>query len=275
MPLLHSMTTETNEAAGRTAEEQGRESSSQTATALLRLTELLLEGEFQPGERMAEVPLALRLNVSRTPLRLALLSLERDGLLEKHPSRGFVVRAFRLEDIYDAIEMRAVMEGTAARFAAERLPLDEAVRDSNLRPAWQCVEEIDATLGDPALPVPHVYERYIELNQRFHDLLLGLAQSAVLRREMERLLSLPFASPNAFLLVQSESSESRKILLFGQHQHHALLEAIGQRQGTRAEALAREHAQLTRNNLRIALSSRALRHLVPGISLIRGVEQLL
>lgn len=269
MPLL------SDESTGAIAEEPERESSSQTATALLRLTELLLNGELQPGERMAEVPLALRLNVSRTPLRLALLSLERDGLLEKHPSRGFVVRAFRLEDIYDAIEMRAVMEGTAARFAAERLPLDAAARESILRPAWQCVEEIDAAVRNASLTAPRLYERYIELNQRFHNLLLDLAQSAALRQEMERLLSLPFASPNAFLLVQSESAESREILLFGQHQHHALLDAIGQRQGTRAEALAREHAQLTRKNLRIALSSRTLRQLVPGISLIRGVEQLL
>ena len=136
-------------------------------------------------------------------------------------------------------------------------------------------EEIDAAVRNPSLTEPRLYERYIELNQRFHNLLLDLAQSAVLRQEMERLLTLPFASPNAFLLVQSESAESREILLFGQHQHHALLDAIGQRQGTRAEALAREHAQLTRKNLRIALSSRTLRQLVPGISLIRGVEQLL
>ena len=68
MPLL------SDESTGAIAEEPERESSSQTATALLRLTELLLNGELQPGERMAEVPLALRLNVSRTPLRLALLS---------------------------------------------------------------------------------------------------------------------------------------------------------------------------------------------------------
>jgi GntR family transcriptional regulator, vanillate catabolism transcriptional regulator len=274
MPFQASKALQHEEPAGND-EELVRESSSQTASALLRLTELLLSGEFLPGERMAEVPLALRLNVSRTPLRLALLSLERDGLLEKHPSRGFVVRAFRLEDIYDAIEMRAVMEGTAARFAAERLPLDASARGELLRPVGICVEEIDAAVHDTGLGVPRLYERYIELNERFHNLLLNLAQSVLLRREIERLLSLPFASPNAFLLVQSESEESREILEIGQHQHRALIEAIEQRHGTRAEALAREHAQLTRKNLHIALRSRTLRQMVPGLSLIRGIEQLL
>jgi len=62
--------------------------------------------------------------------------------------------------------------------------------------------------------------------------------------------------------------------VIGQDQHRAMLEAIEQRQGARAEALAREHSRLTRRNLRIALSDRTLRHLVPGVSLIADVEQI-
>src|SRR5712671_514302 len=82
---------------------------------------MLLRGDFQPGERVSELPLVARLGVSRTPIRLALDRLANEGLLEIAPTGGFVVRAFTLTDVYDTIEMRGVLEGAAARLAAERL----------------------------------------------------------------------------------------------------------------------------------------------------------
>src|ERR1700685_501364 len=92
----------------------------QIMRALLRLRELILNGEFAPGERMSELPLVERLGVSRPPLRLALAALEHEGLLLGLPGGGYVVREFTQADIRDAIELRGVLEGTAARFAAQR-----------------------------------------------------------------------------------------------------------------------------------------------------------
>src|ERR1700683_1461721 len=97
-----------------------RTSRTQTTRALLRLRELILSGEFGPGERMSELPLVERLGVSRTPLRLALGALEHEGLLREVAGGGYVVREFTEADIRDAIELRGVLEGTAARFAVER-----------------------------------------------------------------------------------------------------------------------------------------------------------
>src|ERR1044071_1823755 len=94
---------------------------SQTARAFVRIREMLLRGEVARGERLSELPLVARLGVSRTPIRLALDRLANEGLLEIVPTGGFVVRAFTLTDVYDAIEMRGVLEGAAARLAAERL----------------------------------------------------------------------------------------------------------------------------------------------------------
>src|SRR3954463_4605150 len=93
--------------------------------ALLRLRELIINGEFPPGTRMAELPLVERLGVSRTPLRLALATLEHEGLLENLEGGGYAVREFTRDEIHDAIELRGVLEGTAARFAAERGVTDE------------------------------------------------------------------------------------------------------------------------------------------------------
>ena len=94
---------------------------SQTARALFSLRELLIRGEFAPGERMSELPLVARLKVSRTPIRLALERLAHMGLLDVSASGGFTVRGYTPTEALDAIEIRGVLEGTAARLAAERL----------------------------------------------------------------------------------------------------------------------------------------------------------
>src|SRR5215510_6009823 len=103
--------------------------SSQKGRALLLLREMLLRGDFEPGERLSELSLVARLSISRTPIRLALERLAHEGLLEASASGGFIARAFTIEDVWDAIEVRGVLEGTAARLAAERLTdLSEADR---------------------------------------------------------------------------------------------------------------------------------------------------
>ena len=84
------------------------------------MRELILRGAFLPGERLREAALAARLNVSRTPLRLVVDRLAQEGLLKARPTGGFVASEFTVEDIRDAIEIRGVLEGAAARLAAER-----------------------------------------------------------------------------------------------------------------------------------------------------------
>src|ERR1700712_155613 len=85
-------------------------SSSQTARATLALREMLVQGHFRPGEKIREVPLAAQLNVSRIPLHLALERLANEGFLEVLPRRGFAVQKFTTEDIYDAIDLRGLLE---------------------------------------------------------------------------------------------------------------------------------------------------------------------
>src|ERR1700675_2413105 len=111
---------------------------SKTVATEVRLREMVLGGEFHPGEAVSENVLGDRLGVSRTPLRLALCKLEYEGLLNVLPEGGFVVRQFTLADIYDSIELRGVLEGTAARLAAERLE-----NPSELRRLEQLADRMD------------------------------------------------------------------------------------------------------------------------------------
>ena len=93
---------------------------SQTVRVQLRLRELILGGELKPGARIAELTLVERLNASRTPIRMALVRLQEEGLLEALPHGGYAVKDFSEADIHDAIELRGTLEGLCARLAAER-----------------------------------------------------------------------------------------------------------------------------------------------------------
>jgi GntR family transcriptional regulator of vanillate catabolism len=232
----------------------------QITRALLRLRELILSGEFSPGERLSELPLVDRLGVSRTPLRLALAELEHEGLLHRRARGGYAVREFTLKDIADAIELRGVLEGTAARFAAER-----GVTARELRALRSINDSIEQLVHQ------HDYASfacYLELNERFHARLVKMTHSPVLERALEGIESLPFAGPSAFVLAEAELPQSRTILIIA-HRHHAgMIEAIENRQGGRAESLAREHARIALTNLKIVLDHREVLARLPGASLI-------
>jgi GntR family transcriptional regulator, vanillate catabolism transcriptional regulator len=222
-------------------------SSSQTARATLALREMLVKGQFQPGERIREVPLAAQLNVSRIPLHLALERLAHEGFLQVRPTRGFVVQQFSTEDIYDAIELRGLLEGAAARRAAQCL---KDARD--LEPMRESSREIQALVRRPKLNV-EAFRRYIGLNEKFHAALLDLSRSRMLRRSVEQASSLPFASPGAFVERQFVSGDLYELFLISADQHCSIVEAIANRDGLRAEMLTREHALVAWRNLEDAL----------------------
>lgn len=234
---------------------------SQSMQALLRLRELILSGEFAAGSRMSELPLVERLGVSRTPLRLALANLEHEGLLEPLSGGGYAVREFTQRDIDDAIELRGVLEGTAVRLAAER-----GVNRRQLTAMRECLGDLDKVVHQADY---ESFERYVDLNERLHGLFMRAARSPVLERAVEGVVSLPFASPSAFVLAESQLPESREILVIAQSHHRAMVDAIEGREGARAEGIAREHARIASRNLEIVLANRDVLEQVPGASLIK------
>ena len=232
---------------------------SQAARALIGVREMVLRGEFARGERLSELPLVARLGVSRTPIRLALEKLAHIGLLQANATGGFTVREFTLSEVRDAIEVRGVLEGTAARLAAERLR-DVAELES-LRRYCNEMEGLDQLIGD-------AFDHYMDMNESFHAAVLTLAKSAMLRRTLEQAKSLPFASPSAMVFPTAILPMSDETLAIAQEHHRAIVEAIEKRQGTRAEALAREHALLARRVLEVALADQNAIRQVPGGQLI-------
>ena len=133
--------------------------------------------------------------------------------------------------------------------------------------ARECLQRIDQVLRQPALS-DEDFSAYVKLNERFHSLLGELAGSAFMARELERVASLPFASPSGFVVVQANSPQARDMLIVAQDQHWQVLEAIEQREGARAESVMREHSRIAQRNLHRAVRNHAGAR-VPGVQLIR------
>lgn len=240
------------------------EGTSQAVKVQLKLREMVLAGALQAGSRITELGLVEKLGVSRTPIRAALIRLEQEGLLQQMPSGGFALRKFSEADVADAIELRGTVEGLAARMAAERGTSDETLSRAN-----ECLDEIDLLLHEPVLN-EEAFSRYVDLNAQFHALFGDLAASPVIQRELDRVGSLPFASPSGFVGVQANSPKARDMLIVAQDQHRQVMQAIAQREGARAEAVMREHSRLAQRNLREAVRSPVdfpSAHL-PGVHLI-------
>ncbi|MGY6695688.1 MAG: GntR family transcriptional regulator [Roseinatronobacter sp.] len=233
-----------------------------TQRALLELRQKILNGSIPGGTRLYEVALAEELQISRTPVRAALSQLAEEALLERGKGGGFVVRSFALADVVDTIDLRGVLEGTAARYAAER-----GVSAESLARVEQVLQEIDRLLQRETVDM----DAYSALNTQFHAMLAEMSGSVTLKREIARITALPFASPSAFLEDHNRLDALARTLGAAQAQHRAIIEAITGRESGRAEALAREHARAARRNVEFLLSQETvLREGLSSLALLTG-----
>ena len=209
---------------------------SDTPSVLAELRRRIIEGEFAAGARMAEIPVSEALGVSRTPVRLAIRTLEQEGLLEKTGKRGFVVRAISDADVQRAIEVRGVLEGLAARHLAER-GLTEDERES----LHHCLAEGAALLAPGRLDAESI-AGWSRVNDRFHRVIVESDPSRVIADAIARNNHLPFASADAIVIdVRALDREHRKLQV-AQLQHQLVVDALEQRESARVEMLMREHA---------------------------------
>lgn len=208
-----------------------------------RIRELIVEGALPPGKRVAEAAIAERLGVSRTPVRNALPALAAEGLLEPAGKRGYAVRNFTLEDSYRATEIRCVLEGYAARELAardDRGPIVAALRD--------LLREGDAIFAK-GFVVKEDENVYAEMNGRFHDLIVGGARDPLLGDLIQRVYAVPFVAPNVVAFKRMPLEDVFPILMSGNHQHHAIVDAIEAGQPDVAETLMRGHSSPARRSL--------------------------
>jgi GntR family transcriptional regulator of vanillate catabolism len=209
-----------------------------STSVIAALRQSIIGGRFPAGARLAEIPVAEALGVSRTPVRLAFRTLAQEGLLAPAGKRGYVVRAFSEADVRCAVEVRGALEGLAARRLAER-GLATAQRDELRR----CLAEGEAVLAKGHL-VEDDIGRWSRLNQAFHACIVGGTDSQVIADAIARNNHLPFASADSIAIDKQALDKEYQKLRLAQMQHQLVVEALEQRESARVEMLMREHAYI-------------------------------
>lgn len=235
----------------------------------------IVEETLAPGERLVEERLAADYGVSRTPIREILAKLEADGLVTLIPHRGATVRTFTKQELLGIYDLRVLVEGYAARRAAEQATTEELHALNELtREAEQLVAKLDAhpsatgIVGEKYVPegmspehretnegtdptqdcrqhehsVRQTIQDLVENNQRFHRLIAKASRNAYLEVLLERLTFLPLV----YRSIQLYGPGGRRISL---QQHQMLVEALCARDPEMAEAIMRAHIYLGRSAL--------------------------
>jgi DNA-binding GntR family transcriptional regulator len=193
----------------------------------------ILSGRYGSGEKLGEIEVADELGLSRTPVREALRRLGSEGLLEVLPNRGARVRTWTAEDLEETYELRAVLEGLAARRAAARADPATLLELDRLAATMLTV---DPSLGRrPAGD----FSELAALNARFHELIVSAAGSAQLATTLQALVQLP--------LVMRTYRRYTAAALARSHSHHReIVDALRARDGVWAESVMRSHVLAAR-----------------------------
>jgi DNA-binding GntR family transcriptional regulator len=189
--------------------------------AYRRLLDEIRSGALAPGARLRETDLADRLGISRTPVREAIRQLEADGLVVHLPRQGATIRSLDHAEVVELYEMRAVLEGTAARLAAR------AASDIELAELMALNAELARA---PAGPQAR------ELNRQFHRTLIEAARNRFLVKSMSAL------QKTLLILGPSTLAEPDRAVS-AVKEHGAVLVALQQRDGGAAEAAMRAHVE--------------------------------
>jgi len=186
------------------------------------LEEEIISGVLKPGERLDEVTLAERFNVSRTPVREALLQLDSMGLVDIRPRRGAVVAAIGLKELLDMFEVMGELEGMCGRLAVRRATDDECTQLERIHAkSRSAVEEVD-------------FETYYACNVEFHETIYDASRNNFLAAQT-------LALRNRLAPYRRSQLHQNDRIKRSFDEHAGILEAIRRKDSERAEILMRGH----------------------------------
>ncbi|MCX6048785.1 MAG: GntR family transcriptional regulator [Chloroflexi bacterium] len=203
----------------------------ETDQAYAQLHRAIVRGELSPNERLVEMELAQKLGVGRAAVRAALARLEQAGLVEHEPNRGARVRAVSEEEATEMLEVRAVLEGLAARYAARKITDQGLVMLQAIHAQMQaCLEQ------DDLLSISN-------LNAQWHDKLLAIANHQTITNLIHRLRAQHVRFQYRTLLVPGRARHSLA-------EHEAVMVAVAAHDEAAAENAMRQHLTSTADALR-------------------------
>ena len=199
----------------------------QTQTLRERIVDMIrtaiVKGELKPGERISEQGLAERFGISRTPIREAIRQLDSEGFLTVIPRRGAVVTPITEKDVRDFYAIKGVIEGYAARIAAEKLTDTEIARMEALNEQLEKYTE-DGKVKGMFKSHNEIHEIFVRAcgNEKLYQITKNLVQQ--------------FQRFRIALSIFGGASQSV-------HQHRKIIDAFKNRDAAEAERLVWEHAR--------------------------------
>jgi DNA-binding GntR family transcriptional regulator len=202
-----------------------------TVTARARvyanLRDAIVRAELAPGRQLSENELAASLGVSRTPVREALQRLQERGLLTVGGGRSLVVVELSPREVTELYAMREILEGSAARFAAQYADAEEIALLRRLNDTYI------AAFGDP--------QRLVPLNRRFHRAIHEAAHNRYLTQSLSAIHESLALLHNTTFRVPEKPDRSET-------EHGRIIEAIARHDPDAAEEAAREHIRSARRS---------------------------
>ncbi len=194
------------------------------------IRDAIIRGNLKPGERVAESEVARSLGISRTPIREAFRQLESEGFLTVMPRKGAVVSSFSEKDIEEFYEVKALLEGEAARLAQPKMGHRETQRLRELNEMMRLAAE----RGDA--------KTVFRAHNEFHATFVDLCGNDKLRELIHQLMS-QFARFRYLLSVKGEVQDSL-------NQHEQIILAFESGDADRVAKLVRENARTGAHNIR-------------------------
>jgi DNA-binding GntR family transcriptional regulator len=201
----------------------------------MKLREAIVDGHFQPNERLVEADLARKFGAGRTAIRAALVRLDQEGLAERQPNRGARVRLVSDREALEIEEVRVAVEQMLARHAATR------ITQRNVADLRAIFKEMSARVeaGDPL--------GYSALNARFHEMIWAIADQDVASTLVANLKSQSIRFQYRTILQPGRPGRSLR-------EHGTIVEALASRDPDASEAAMREHLSRVVETLKQAIA---------------------
>ena len=196
-----------------------------------QLQDDILNCKYEPGEILTEMRLSEELGVSRTPIREALKQLELEGLVESIPGKGIVVQGITDKDIEDIYTIRMMIEGLAARWAAEKITPKEI---ENLKEVLE-FEEFYTLKGGAT-------GNLLRIDSRFHDLVFKASKSRPLMHILSTFHHYVQSARSASFATPGRAQKAFE-------EHKAIMQAIINGEPELAEKLTTSHVKNASINL--------------------------
>ncbi|MGE5522640.1 MAG: GntR family transcriptional regulator [Rhodospirillaceae bacterium] len=208
----------------------------QDGTPYQRLKQMILAGGLAPGEALVERTLASRLLVSRTPVRAAIMRLEKEGLVRVVEGKGAFVAACSVEDMIEIYQMREGLEPIAARLSCAHIEAKQLERFEQA--LTRCRDRLPEIEDDP--------DAWRALGRDFHDCFIRASQN-------RRIIAALDAIHDQIELFRGlgRSVNSPRLTVSAVDEHLQILDALKARDAARAEKAVRTHIQ---NGLKARLS---------------------